>query len=70
LRLKGGKEQETLGLHRTGCVQVNLWAGCVGVTLEMKKVHEGAPLLEGGFLFSQATEGCGYPTREAGWLPL
>jgi len=50
LRLKGGKERETLGLHRTGCVQVNLWAGCVGVTLEMKKVHEGAPLYEGGFL--------------------
>jgi hypothetical protein len=22
LRLKGGKERETLGLHRTGCVQV------------------------------------------------
>jgi hypothetical protein len=50
LRVKGGKERETLGLRRTGCVRRNVWAGCVGVGI--LKCSWCAPLFRrGAFAF-------------------
>jgi hypothetical protein len=37
LRVKGGKERETLGLHDWMRASANLWAGCVGVALNLDR---------------------------------